>query len=72
MERTSIIDAKIVKTMKSRNVCSHNELIEEVIKQCETMFKPELIMIKRRIEHLIERGFLERDKIDKRKYIYKP
>lgn len=66
-----IIDAVVVRIMKARKVESHSKLIESVIKQT-TMFQAQPPMIKKRIESLIERDYIERDKTDKAKYIYKP
>ena len=70
-ERSMIIDAVVVRIMKARKVEMHNGLIESVIKQV-TMFQAQPAMIKKRIESLIERDYLERDKVEKGKYIYKP
>ena len=70
-ERSMIIDAVIVRIMKARKVETHNALIECIIKQV-AMFQAQPSMIKKRIESLIERDYLERDKMEKGKYIYKP
>lgn len=61
-DRRYAIDAAIVRTMKSRKVLKHQELMMEVVKQLTQMFKPDVKMIKRRIEDLIAREYLERDK----------
>lgn len=47
------------------------DLMQEVLKQIQ-IFVPDPKMIKQRIESLIEREYLERDKNDKGKYIYLP
>ena len=70
-ERGMIIDAVIVRIMKARKVEIHNDLITSVIKQI-TMFQAQPPMIKKRIESLIERDYLERDESTRGKYIYKP
>ena len=57
--------------MKSRKTLKHNELIQDTLKAI-TMFRPDPVMIKRRIGDLIERDFLERDPKDRGNYIYKP
>ena len=57
--------------MKSRKTLNHTELIQNVIKQV-TMFQPQPMMIKERIESLIERDYLKRDENDKAIYIYLP
>lgn len=43
-------------------VMQHQALIMEVVQQLSRMFKPDFKQIKKRIEDLIEREFLERDK----------
>jgi len=70
-ERSLIIEAICVRIMKARKTETHNELIQSVIRQT-SMFKVQPNMIKKRIESLIERDYLERDKNDRAKYIYKP
>ena len=68
-ERGYIIEAAIVRTMKARKVCSHPDLIAEVMAQL-AFFRPENKVVKRRIELLIEREYLERDQADKGMYRY--
>jgi cullin 3 len=53
---------------RQRKVLSHSQLITETISQL-THFKPEVSMIKNRIETLIEREYLERGE-DGNKYQY--
>ena len=57
--------------MKARKTEKHLPLMEDVIKQVST-FMPEPLMIKQRIESLIEREYLKRDETDRAKYIYLP
>lgn len=59
-ERTNIIDAAIVRTMKAAKVLDHNNLIAEVTRQVTKRFHPSVSLIKKRIESLIEREFLKR------------
>eukprot|EP00742_Colponemidia_sp_Colp-10_P012374 GILJ01013887.1.p1 GENE.GILJ01013887.1~~GILJ01013887.1.p1 ORF type:complete len:778 (-),score=125.49 GILJ01013887.1:93-2393(-) len=70
-ERAHVVEAAIVRIMKSRKTLTHNELIQTVIEQMN-MFKPQPMFIKSRIESLIEREYLERDKTERNKYIYMP
>ncbi|CAE8594778.1 unnamed protein product [Polarella glacialis] len=71
VERKHVIDAAIVRIMKSRNKLEHNSLLEEVFRQC-TLFKPQPSQIKAQIEHLIDREFLKRDGEKRNIYIYLP
>jgi len=61
-DRRYAIDAAIVRTMKSRKVLPHQQLVLEVVQQLTKMFKPDFKIIKKRIEDLIARDYLERDK----------
>ncbi len=69
-DRKPQIEAAIVRVMKSRKEMDHNSLISEVTQQLTSRFLPHPNVIKKRIESLIEREFLERDKDDWRKYKY--
>lgn len=52
----SLFQACIVRIMKSRKQMSHNDLVNEVTLQLTSKFLPEPLIIKKRIEHLIEVG----------------
>ncbi|KAJ7974421.1 Cullin [Quillaja saponaria] len=69
-DRKPQIEASIVRIMKSRRTLDHNNIIAEVTKQLQSRFLPNPIIIKKRIESLIEREFLERDKLDRKLYRY--
>jgi len=56
--------------MKSRKTLEHNNLIAEVTKQLQARFVPNPVIIKKRIESLIEREYLERSKNDRKVYNY--
>lgn len=67
--RVFMIDASIVRIMKSRKTLKHNSLVAEVMSQLFT-FRPDIKQIKKRIESLIEREYLERDNSDNSTYNY--
>ena len=55
--------------MKTRKTLQHHELIAQVVSQL-MFFKPAPKAIKKRIEELIEREYLERDAEDATRYKY--
>nr|KYP45393.1 Cullin-3 [Cajanus cajan] len=69
-DRKPQIEAAIVRIMKSRKQLDHNNLIAEVTKQLQSRFLANPTEVKKRIESLIERDFLERDDSDRRLYRY--
>lgn len=69
-DRKPQIEAAIVRIMKARRVLDHNNIVTEVTKQLQSRFLPNPVVIKKRIESLIEREFLERDKADRKLYRY--
>jgi|AntAceMinimDraft_5_1070358.scaffolds.fasta_scaffold04787_1 hypothetical protein len=56
------LDAAIVRTMKSHKEMTHRQLVLEVMQQVADLFIPDQKCVKRRIENLINRDYLERDK----------
>lgn len=68
-ERRYQTEACIVRIMKDRKHMSHNDLINEVTRQLASRFLPNPIDIKKRIEALIEREYLERCE-DRKSYNY--
>lgn len=65
-ERSQLIDAAIVRTMKNRKQLSHGELINEVTSQLSRRFTPKVVMMKLAVERLIDREYLERDNDDRK------
>lgn len=56
--------------MKARKTMQHAQLIAEVTKQLASRFRPNPVVIKKRIESLIEREYLERTEGDRKSYNY--
>ncbi|KAL3359349.1 hypothetical protein AABB24_016090 [Solanum stoloniferum] len=61
-DRRYAVDACIVRIMKSQKVLPHQQLVLECVEQLSRMFKPDFKANKKRIEDLITRDYLERDK----------
>ncbi|KAF9200508.1 Cullin-3 [Haplosporangium sp. Z 27] len=68
--RNHMAEAAIVRVMKSRKSLDHNNLIAEVISQLQGRFNPAPSMIKKRIEALIDREYLERASGNRMMYNY--
>jgi hypothetical protein len=59
-DRRIIIEASIVRVMKSRKELSHLDLVQQIIIQCKSRFNPEISMIKKCIEQMIEKQYIDR------------
>jgi len=68
-DRSVTIDAAIVRIMKSRKTFAHQALISEVLTQL-AFFKPTAKVIKKRIESLLDREYLERSEDQPNTYNY--
>jgi cullin 3 len=69
-DRKPQIEAAIVRVMKARKALGHNDVVAEVTRQLQARFNPAPAVIKKRIESLIEREYLERDAQDRTLYRY--
>nr|CAG4634632.1 EOG090X01NX [Alona affinis] len=69
-DRKHEIEATIVRIMKARKSMQHNLLVTEVTEQLKTRFLPSPVIIKKRIEGLIEREYLSRTEGDRENYMY--
>ncbi|ESN98219.1 hypothetical protein HELRODRAFT_84693 [Helobdella robusta] len=62
--------AAVVRIMKARKQLQHNVLVAEVTEQLKARFLPSPVVIKKRIEGLIEREYLSRTPEDRKVYTY--
>jgi cullin 3 len=69
-ERKWAMDATVVRIMKARKVMEHRDLVLECTNQLQGRFMPSPEQLKKRIESLIEREYLERSKDSRTKYNY--
>lgn len=69
-DRKHEIEAAIVRIMKARKNMQHNLLVSEVTNQLKSRFLPSPVVIKKRIESLIEREYLARATEDMKMYTY--
>lgn len=69
-DRKHEIEAAIVRIMKARKRLQHNVLVTEVTEQLKSRFLPSPVVIKKRIEGLIEREYLARVPEDRKIYTY--
>ncbi|CAH2223460.1 cullin-4A [Pelobates cultripes] len=67
-DRQYQIDAAIVRIMKMRKTLTHNLLVSELYNQLKFPVKPG--DLKKRIESLIDRDYMERDKENSKQYHY--
>jgi cullin 3 len=64
------IEAAVVRIMKQRKTLGHTELMSEVLSQLSGRFTPDMGMIKKRIESLMERDYMERVAGERQSYRY--
>lgn len=69
-DRKLYLQAAVVRIMKARKVLRHNTLIQEVISQAKSRFVPSVAMIKKCIEALIDKQYLERTPNSTDEYCY--
>ena len=69
-DKKFVVDAAIVRVMKSSKQLEHQQLVLIVSEQLMGKFIPDVKLIKKRIEDLIAREYLERDAVKPSLYKY--
>ncbi|KAI1789168.1 Cullin-4B [Ganoderma leucocontextum] len=69
-DRKHALDAAIVRVMKAKKELTYEQLKTATIEAVKNHFVPEVTMIKKRIEGLVEQEYLRRDEDDQNRFFY--
>ncbi|KAJ1994481.1 hypothetical protein H4R33_000266 [Dimargaris cristalligena] len=69
-DRRLYLQALIVRIMKTRRQLSHNQLVAEVIQMGQQRFRPDVPLVKKCVEQLINKEYIERDENNRDMYVY--
>ncbi|KAJ3172167.1 hypothetical protein HDU88_006982 [Geranomyces variabilis] len=69
-DRSMVIQAAIVRIMKTRKMMQNQVLVTETIEQLKTRFKPTVSAIKKCIDMLLEKEYIERMEKDREMFAY--
>lgn len=70
VQRRCMVDAAIVRVLKTRREIRHNLLVAEVVQQLQARFEVKTSFVKERLEALMD-DYLERSPNDRSVYVYK-
>ncbi|CAO1613646.1 unnamed protein product [Sympodiomycopsis kandeliae] len=70
LDRELVLQASIVRIMKSKKKVKHNELLQLVVDSIKNRFQIDVGEIKKQFEILIEKEYMERDEDDRTSYTY--
>ena len=69
IDRGMLIQSCLVRVMKTRKKLDHNQLISQTMSQIDR-FCPKITDVKKNIEKLLEKEYIERDPINRNIYNY--
>ncbi|KAJ3571858.1 hypothetical protein NP233_g3479 [Leucocoprinus birnbaumii] len=69
-DRKMYLDAAIVRIMKANKTMMYEKLKTATIDAVKNHFRPEVEVIKQRVDSLVETEYLERDKVERNKFHY--
>ncbi|KAI0985297.1 hypothetical protein GJ496_003138, partial [Pomphorhynchus laevis] len=69
-DRDYFLQALIIRIMKSKQTLKHSLLVAEVIEKSKERFTPDVAMIRRSVESLVEREFIQKSKSRHDEYVY--
>ena len=69
-DRKYALDAAIVRIMKGKKQLHYEQLKTETIEAVKNHFKPDIPLIKQRIDSLVEQDYLKRDEDDMHLLMY--
>jgi hypothetical protein len=69
-ERKFVVEASIVRVMKSQRRLQHEQLVSKLVDRLKSQFKVDPAMVKARVHDLVDRDYLELDETDPSTYLY--
>lgn len=69
-DRSLYLQAVLVRIMKARKRLGHSLLVSEAIESSKSRFYPSVSLIKKCIDILLDKSYIERDSTNRDEYIY--